>query len=88
MSYTVREAHRDVRINLDTPQPFTDICGRTRKVYGLRLQFDRTPTVDRTTITVEFKDSASLVCPVETVPPWMQEIVDAHKPTAPAYELR
>lgn len=88
MTHTVREAHHRIIIDLDTPQPFTDICDRTRNVYGLRIQYDRTPTVDRVTITVEYRDSASLVCPVEEIPDWMQTIIDTHKPPGPAFQLR
>lgn len=82
MADAIREAHHQVRINLDTPQPFTDICGRTRNVYGLRLTWHATPGRERFTAVVEYKDSASLVCPVETIPDWMQERIDQHKPAA------
>jgi hypothetical protein len=61
MEHTVREAHHDIRINLDTPQPFTDLTDRTHNVHGLRLKYDSTTTTGRLHITVEYQDAASHV---------------------------
>ncbi|WP_329376118.1 hypothetical protein [Streptomyces sp. NBC_01483] len=83
----VQQVHHRVTINLDTPQPFTDICGRTRNVYGLRIEYGLSPIAHRVDVTVEYKDSASLVCPVETIPDWMQAHIDQNKPVGPALQL-
>lgn len=88
MADVVREIHHRVCIDLDTPELFTDICGRTRKVYAIRIEYGLSPIAHRADVTVEYKDSASLVCPVEAIPDWMQRRIDAHKPDGPAYRLR
>jgi hypothetical protein len=87
MERTIREAHHDIRINLDTPHPFTDLTGRTYNVHGLRLKYDSTTTTGRLHITVEYQDAASHVFPVETIPSWMQSLIDEHKPAELSYRL-
>lgn len=83
----VRQVHHKVTIALDTPQTFTNLCGQTRTVYGLRIEYGLSPIADRVDVVVEYKDSASLVCPVETIPDWMQAHIDANKPAGPALQL-
>lgn len=84
---TVTEVHHRVCIELDTPQPFTDLVGRTRQVYALRIQYGLSPIADRADVVVEYKDAAALVPPVCEIPDWMQAFIDTHKPAGPAYRL-
>lgn len=78
---TVREAVAHIRLDLDTPQPLTDPCGRTRRAIGLRIDYARRADgVVRTDVTAEFEDSARLVSPFEDHPKWLLDIVDSHRP--------
>ncbi|MEU5043192.1 hypothetical protein [Streptomyces griseorubiginosus] len=83
----VTQVHHRVSIDLDTPQPFTDLVGRTRKVYALHIDYALSPIADRADIVVEYKDSAALVPPVADIPDWMQTFIDQHKPNGPALTL-
>lgn len=84
---TVRAIHHTVFIDLDTPHPFTDICGRTRQVYAVRIEYGLSPIAHRADVVVEYKDSANLVPPVCDIPDWMQALIDQHKPAGPALQL-
>lgn len=78
---TVREATAHIRLDLDTPQPLTDPCGRTLRVHGLRIDYARgADGVVRTDVIAEFQDSARLVTPFEDHPKWLLEIVNSHRP--------
>lgn len=83
----VTQVHHRVSIDLDTPQPFTDLVGRTRQVYALRIEYALSPIADRADVIVEYKDSAALVPPVADIPAWMQALIDQHKPAGPALQL-
>lgn len=87
MTDIVREVHHRVCIELDSPQPFTDILGRTRKVLAIRIEYGLSAIADRADVVVEYKDSAERVCPVETIPDWMQARIDQHKPDGPVCRL-
>ena len=88
MADTVRRIDHKVYIDLETPHPFTDVVGRTRQVYALRIEYSLSPIAHRVDVVVEYKDSANLVPPVCDIPDWMQQRVDAHKPDGPACLLR
>lgn len=88
MADIVREVHHRICIDLDAPQPFTDLVGRTRQVYGLRIEYGLSPIADRADVTVEYTDSAALVPPAAEIPAWIQQRINAHKPDGPAYRLR
>jgi hypothetical protein len=83
----VTQVHHRVSIDLETPRPFTDLVGRTRKVHALRIDYALSPIADRADIVVEYKDSAALVPPVCDIPAWMQALIDQHKPDGPALQL-
>lgn len=83
----VTQVHHRVTIELDTPQDFTDLVGRTRKVYAIRIDYSLSPIAHRADVVVEYKDAAALVPPVAEIPDWMQAFIDQHKPAGPAYRL-
>jgi hypothetical protein len=87
MADTIRRIDHKVYIDLDTPQPFTDIVGRTRQVHALRIEYSLSTIAHRVDVVVEYKDSAALVPPVAEIPAWMQERIDAHKPAGPVLQL-
>jgi hypothetical protein len=87
MTGTVRQVHHRVTIDLDKPQEYTDLVGRTRKVHAVRIEYGLSPIADRVDVVVEYKDSAALVPPVADIPDWMQALIDQHEPDGPAYKL-
>jgi hypothetical protein len=87
MADTIRRTDHKVYIDLETPQPFTDICGDTRNVYALRIDYSLSAIAHRVDVVVEYKDRANLVPPVCEIPAWMQERIDAHKPAGPVLQL-
>lgn len=87
MADTIRRIDHTVHIDLDTPKPFTDICGRTRLVHALRIEYSLSPIAHRVDVVVEYKDAANLVPPVCDIPDWMQQRIDAHKPVGPTLQL-
>jgi hypothetical protein len=88
MTATVRQVQHRINLDLDTPQAFTDLVGRTRKVYAVRIDYGLSPIGDRVDVTVEYEDSAALVPPVADVPAWMQALIDQHRPDGPVCQLR
>jgi hypothetical protein len=88
MADTVSEVHHRVCIDLDQPEQFTDLLGRTRTVYALRIEYGLSPIAHRADVTVEYQDSAALIPPDCEIPAWMQQRIDANKPDGPAYRLR
>lgn len=87
MTGTITQVHHRVSIDLDKPQEFTDLVGRTRAVYAVRIEYGLSPIADRVDVVVEYKDSAALVPPVADIPDWMKDLIDQHKPNGPAYKL-
>jgi hypothetical protein len=87
MPATVREIHHRVCIDLDTPQPFTDLVGRTRQVHGLRIEYGLSAIAHRADVVVEYETSAQLVPPIADIPAWMQAYVDQYRPAGPALRL-
>jgi hypothetical protein len=87
MADTIRRIDHKVYIDLDTPQPFTDIVGRTRQVHALRIEYSLSSIAHRVDVVVEYKDSTALVPPVAEIPAWIQARIDAHKPAGPALQL-
>jgi hypothetical protein len=78
---TVREIRHEVRVDLPADmRPMKTFTGRRRKPVGLRLQYGVTQGVTRVDITVEFHNAAELFPPVMTMPAWMREIVNRHRP--------
>lgn len=88
MSGTVRQVQHRVSIDLDKPQPFTDVVGRTRQVQAVRIEYGLSAIAHRVDVVVEYEDCAQLVPPVAEIPKWMQELIDQYKPDGPAYALR
>lgn len=87
MAGTVRQVQHRISIDLDKPQPFTDLVGRTRKVYAVRIEYGLSSIADRVDVVVEYADSAALVPPVADRPAWMQALIAEHKPAGPTYRL-
>jgi hypothetical protein len=88
MTGTVRQVQHRVSIDLDRPQEFTDLVGRTRKVLAVRIEYGLSSIADRVDVVVEYADAAALVPPVADKPDWMQTLIAEHKPVGPAYTLR
>ncbi|WP_406730871.1 hypothetical protein [Streptomyces sp. NBC_01794] len=87
MTATVRQVQHRITLELDTPQPFTDLVGRTRKVMAVRIEYGLSSIADRVDVVVEYADSAALVPPVADIPNWMQALIAEHKPAGPTYRL-
>lgn len=87
MATTVTEIHHRICLDLDTPQPFTDLLGRTRQVHGLRIEYGLSPIAHRVDVVVEYQDSAQLIPPAASIPAWIRTLIDQHKPDGPAYRL-
>ncbi|MEU0818925.1 hypothetical protein [Streptomyces mirabilis] len=88
MTGTVTQVHHRISLDLDTPQPFTDMVGRTRKVHAVRIEYGLSAIADRVDVVVEYADSAALVPPVADIPNWMQALIDEHRPNGPVCTLR
>jgi hypothetical protein len=88
MADTVRRIDHKVYLDLGTPQPFIDICGDTRLVYALRIEYSLSSIAHRVDVVVEYKDRANLVPPVCEIPAWMQKRIDDNKPDGPTCQLR
>lgn len=88
MTGTVTQVQHRVSIDLDQPQEFTDLVGRTRNVYAVRIEYGLSPIADRVDVVVEYTDSAALVPPAAERPDWMLTLIAEHKPAGPAYTLR
>ena len=87
MAGTVTQVHHRISVDLDTPQPFTDICGDTRKVIAVRIEYVLSAIADRVDVVVEYRDCARLVPPVSEIPDWMQALIDEHRPDGPVCQL-
>lgn len=89
---TVREVHHRVRLALPPETPkITDCTGRKRKAYGLRLDYGVGISVARVDIVVEFRHSAEHWPPSAEMPPWLNDLIDTHRPadvTHPAADRR
>lgn len=88
MNATVRQVQHRITLDLDQPEQFTDLVGRTRTVYAIRIEYGLSPIADRVDVTVEYKDSAALVPPAASIPDWMHALIDEHKPVGPVCTLR
>lgn len=87
MTATVSQIHHRITLDLDTPQPFTDLIGRTRQVHAVRIEYGLSAIAHRVDVVVEYEDSAQLVPPIAEIPAWMQILIDQHKPAGPACRL-
>ncbi|MEV4784020.1 hypothetical protein AB0K53_00950 [Streptomyces tuirus] len=87
MAGTVTQVQHRVSIDLDAPQEFTDLVGRTRKVQAVRIEYGLSPIADRVDVVVEYTDSAALVPPAADKPDWMLALIAEHKPAGPTYTL-
>ncbi|WP_330236113.1 hypothetical protein [Streptomyces sp. NBC_00566] len=76
----VREVDHEVRIDLTGAPELSNVCGRVRKPFGLRLRYGLRADVSRVDITVEFQDSAELWPPVAEMPDWLNQIIEDHRP--------
>jgi hypothetical protein len=87
MTVTVRQVHHRISLDLATPQPLTDILGRTRQVHAVRIEYGLSTIAHRVDIVIEYGDCAQLLPPVTPIPPWLQKLIDQHKPPGPACTL-
>lgn len=77
---TVREIRHHVRIDLTHAPPLTNTIGRTRKPYGLRLDYALRRDITRVDIVVEWEDAAEWWPPAAEMPDWLRQIVDKYRP--------
>lgn len=83
----LRQVQHRISLDLDTPQPLTDVIGRTRQVQAVRIEYGLSAIAQRVDVVVEYQDCTQLLPPVTPIPEWLQELIDEHKPTGPAYTL-
>lgn len=77
---TVCEIRHEVRIDLTNAPTLTDLTGRTRKPFGLRLTYGLRADVTRVDIVIEWEDSAQLWPPAADMPGWLQQIIVDRRP--------
>jgi hypothetical protein len=84
---TVSQVQHRVSLDLHTPQPLTDILGRTRLVQSVRIEYGLSSITDRVDVVVEYEDCAQLLPPVTPIPAWLRTLIDQHRPEGPASNL-
>lgn len=77
---SVREIHREIRIDLANAPTLTNLNGQTQKPHGLRLTYGIRRDIARVDITVEWEHSAEYWPPAAEMPDWLCDIVTSHQP--------
>lgn len=79
-----REVHVKIRVDIDPAENryVTNMLGRRRKAFGLRLEYSRSRSGERMDIAVELEDEAFHFAPAEDMPQWMRDAVLEFRPAA------
>lgn len=80
MDSTVREIRHEIRIDLTDAPTLTNLTGRTRKPFGLRLTYGIREDIARVDIAIEWEDTAERWPPAADMPSWLRNLINEYRP--------